>query len=110
MSPSTSPGARKARGSASALSSLLITVQKLATSWEAGRRAEGWDITAESRNRMLRRTKVLGFRLVVAIAVMWFTAMALISASKTCTSTIHQRVTTMTHISNLKLWRVKFYA
>jgi hypothetical protein len=52
----------------------------------------------------------LGFRLVVAIAVMWFTAMALISGSKTCTSTIHQRLTTMVCISNLKLVKVKFYA
>src|SRR5258708_33224872 len=56
MSPSTSPGARKARNSMPALSSLLTTVQKLATSREAGRRVEGWlpdSILQESINVVL---------------------------------------------------------
>jgi hypothetical protein len=33
-------------------------VQKLATSREAGRRAEGWDTTSESAAETLRQTKV----------------------------------------------------
>jgi len=41
MSPSTSRGARQARGLAWVSSSLLTTAQKLATSREAGRRVEG---------------------------------------------------------------------
>jgi hypothetical protein len=56
MSPSTSPSARKARNSTLVLSSLLTTVQRLATSREAGRRVEGWlpdSILEESINVVL---------------------------------------------------------